>query len=325
VFNLLALKLTCFFLAAFAAFAMATGASAAEVEVQKMEHGARITINRAPFAEYLVKSGHQPVVWPIIGPGGQTMTHPLGTNPLIDKDDHPHHQSLWFNHGLVNGKDFWTEPPQDGPRKRDNQIVHREFAKIQSGDPARLVARNDWISDGESVCEDERTITFGADKHGRWIDFAVDVIATNGDIVFGDTKEGTFALRVPATMSVEANGGGRILNSHGQKDDQAWGRSAEWVDYHGHVDGKPAGIAVFDMPDSFRHPTRWHVRTYGLFAANPFGQQEFPPDDVKQGEVTLKKGDRLQLHYRVLFYSGSLTKEELFRLYSSYAKDLAGK
>jgi hypothetical protein len=223
---------------------------------------------------------------------------------------------------MVNGKDFWTEPLES---KQDNRIVHRGFAKITSGDQARLVARNDWNSNGEKVCEDERTITFGVDKHGRWIDFAVDVTATSGDIVFGDTKEGTFGLRVPATMAVDANGGGRILNSRGQKDDQAWGRAAEWVDYHGPVDGKPAGIAVFDMPDSFRHPTRWHVRTYGLFAANPFGQQEFPLDDAKQGEATLKKGEKLRLHYRALFYSGTLTTEEISHLNTSYAKDLTGK
>jgi hypothetical protein len=314
-----------FFLAAFAAMAIPTGASTAEIEVQKTEHGAMITINGAPFAEYLIKSGHQPVVWPIIGPSGQAMTHPLGTKPPIDKDDHPHHQSLWFNHGLVNGNDFWTEPPQDGSRKRDNQIVHRDFAEIKSGNHARLVARNDWNSNGEKVCEDERTITFGADKHGRWIDFAVNVTATSRDVVFGDTKEGTFGLRVPATMAVDANGGGRILNSRGQKDDQAWGRAAEWVDYHGPVDSKPAGIALFDMPDSFRHPTRWHVRTYGLFAANPFGQQEFPLDDAKQGEATLKKGEKLRLHYRALFYSGTLTTEEISHLNTSYAKDLTGK
>jgi hypothetical protein len=54
--DLLALKQTCFFLTSVAAIAMATGASAAEVEIQKTEHGVTITIHRAPFAEYLIKS-----------------------------------------------------------------------------------------------------------------------------------------------------------------------------------------------------------------------------------------------------------------------------
>jgi len=35
--------------------------------------------------------------------------------------------------------------------------------------------------------------------------------------------------------------------------------------------GKTVGIAVFDHPSNPRHPTTWHVRDYGLFAANPLG------------------------------------------------------
>jgi hypothetical protein len=65
------------------------------------------------------------------------------------------------------------------------------------------------------------------------------------------------------------------------------------------------------MPDSFRHPTRWHVRTYGLFAANPFGNSDFPAGDPPQGEARLTHGEELKLHYRVLFYSGERTAEQL--------------
>jgi len=303
---------------------MIAGVASAEVKVQKSEFGATITIDGGPFAEYRIESGHQPVIWPIIGPAGQTMSqqYNLGKKLPTETDVHPHHRSFWFNHGLVNGKDFWTEPLES---KQDNQIVHRDFTEVASGETGRLVTHNDWTSGGEKMCADQRTISFGADAHGRWIDFVIEVIATNGEVVFGDTKEGAFGIRVPGTMAVDGKMGGRILNSRGQANDEAWGRSAEWVDYHGPVDGKPAGIVVFDMPDSFRHPGRWHVRTYGLFAANPFGEQEFPPDATKQGEVTLKKGDKLQLHYRALFYSGNLTREQVDDIYTSYANGLAGK
>ena len=33
----------------------------------------------------------------------------------------------------------------------------------------------------------------------------------------------------------------------------------------GQVEGKVRGIAILNHPESFRHPTPWHVRTYGLF------------------------------------------------------------
>ena len=284
----------------------------------------RVTITAAgePFAEYLFHSGHQPVIWPIYGPAGQAMTrqYPLGEKLASEKDDHPHHRSLWFNHGSVNGLDFWMEPEagDKGP-----QIVQRsiEVADDVADDASVcLLTTNDWMNAGRRVCEDERKICFRADAAGRWIDFTVSVKASDGELLFGDTKEGSFGIRVPGEFDVDAKRGGQIRNSHGQLDGDAWGRAADWVDYHGTIDGQPAGIVVFDMPDSFRHPTRWHVRTYGLFAANPFGNSDFPASDSPQGEVRLAPEDKLTLHYRVLFYSGERTAEQLHEIYCEITK-----
>ena len=144
-----------------------------------------------------------------------------------------------------------------------------------------IIARNDWLG------PDRRSLRrpAGADlrqrRESRWIDFLIAITATNGPVTFGDTKEGTFGMRVAESMRVEAKHGGRIVNSRGQTDAAAWGKPAEWVDYHGPVDGQTLGIAILNHPASFRFPTGWHVRTYGLFAANPFAQEEFP----RQGRV----------------------------------------
>ena len=308
-----------------AAVALASSrAYAAELQIQRTGQGAAVTVDGKPFAEYRTHSGHQPVIWPIVGPGGQAMTrqYPLAEKLPTERDDHPHHRSLWFNHGLVNGFDFWMEPPPAGQGGKQNNIEHREFAELKShGRSARIVTRNDWTTDGEKVCEDVRAIEFGVDEHGRWIDFAVELIASEGELTLGDTKEGSFGIRVPGTMDVDAKLGGRILNSRGQTDGEAWGRSAEWVDYRGPVEGQPAGITIFDMPGSFRHPCRWHVRTYGLFAANPVGEHDFPPGDGKQGAVTLAMGETLRLHYRVLFTSGDRSADELNKIYRQYKQD----
>lgn len=298
-----------------------TGALAAEVKIEKIDAGLKVTIDGKPFAEYLTKNGHQPIIWPIIGPGGQAMTRqfPMAEKLPGETNDHPHHRSLWFNHGMVNKLDFWTEP---GGNRANTQIVQRGDATIESGSTGKIVVHDDWMSDVTKVCEDERTILFGSDAHGRWIDFTAAVTASDGDVTFGDTKEGAFGLRVPGTMSLTAKQGGKIRNSRGQEDVVAWGQSADWVDYSGPVDGKPAGIAIFDLPDSFRHPTRWHVRDYGLFAANPFGLKDFPEDlqdPHEQGAYTVKKGDTLKLHYRVLFYEGEKSDRELAAIYKEYA------
>ena len=102
------------------------------VEVKPTDGGATVTVDGDPFASYRLNSGHQPVIWPIIGPDGQAMTrqYPLGEKLPGERDDHPHHRSLWFNHGSVNGLDFWMEPDKED----DNQIKHREFRKTESTD-----------------------------------------------------------------------------------------------------------------------------------------------------------------------------------------------
>ncbi len=83
--------------------------------------------------------------------------------------------------------------------------------------------------------------------------------------------------------------GGKIVNSDGLVDDEAWGKQAAWVDYSGPVDGQTVGIAILNHPQSLRYPTYWHVRTYGLFAANPFGVHDFLGQPDANGSLTLAR------------------------------------
>jgi len=94
-------------------------------------------------------------------------------------------------------------------------------------------------------------------------------------VTFGDTKEGSFGLRVNESMKVERKTGGKIVSSEGLEDEKAWGKPAAWVDYYGPIQGETLGIAILNHPSSFRYPTHWHVRPYGLFAANPWGLHDF--------------------------------------------------
>ena len=231
-------------------------AVAAEITVERSAKGAVVKIDGRLFTEYLVRSGTKPILWPIIGPTGTPMTRdfPMRDRPGEMKD-HPHQRSLWFSHGNVNGVDFWAE------RGKVGTIKHLEFTKIVGGKPAVIATRNAWIApDGERVCEDQRILRFDTDGDARWIDFDITLKATDGKLVFGDTKEGTFGVRMAQTLCVDARDGGKIVNSHGQVNGAAWGRPAAWVDYHGPIDGKTVGIAIFNHPGSFRYPTHWHVR-----------------------------------------------------------------
>lgn len=296
--------------------ALIGASSAAEYTVEKNDDGLTVKYDGQLVTRYLIKSGAKPILWPIIGPSGKELTRgwPMRDARDFEKQDHIHHRSFWFTHGNVNGIDFWSESGKNGT------IEHREFVKYEGGPVATIVAKNDWLApDGKKVCEEERTIRIGGSGDQRWIDFDSKVTASEGPVTFGETKEGSFGVRVHETMKVDAKKGGKIINSEGQTDGDAWSKPAAWVDYHGPVDGETVGVAILQHPQSFRYPTTWHVRTYGLFTANPFGGKDFKQAE-KYGDHTLAKGDTLLMRFRVLLHQGDEKQGKVAEAFAEYAK-----
>src|SRR5262245_27969552 len=112
---------------------------------------------------------------------------------------------------------------------------------------------------------------------------------------------------------------GHIVNSEGVRDGETWGKRAAWCDYHGPVNGKIIGIAIFDHPQNPRHPTWWHVRDYGLFAANPFGKHHFENlDDKSAGNLTLPAGQSLTFRYRFYLHEGDEKQAGVAKKYQEY-------
>jgi hypothetical protein len=301
-------------------------ASAAEFSLTQEEDGVTVMIDGELFTRYLTKSERRPVLWPLIGPTGEPMTraYPVADGPADEAKDHPHHRSVWIGFEGVNGVDFWHEPASGKKPYPPGEQRHREFAKMASdGATATIVTVNDWLDpEGNKVCEDERTWTFGTEGDDRWLDCRMVLTASEGELTFADTKEGFFALRVADSMNVDHKQGGRIVNSRGQTDAAAWAQPAEWVDYQGPVAGEKVGIAIFAHPESLNYPAPWHVRTYGLFAANPLGKVAFTNDagDVKQRPfaLTLPQGEKLVLHHRIILHRGDENDAQLAEKYKQY-------
>ena len=293
------------------------GLFAEELALIQTDTGYEIRIGDKLFAGYITDQTGSPIVYPIIGPTGKNMTRDF---PMIRdyeevKADHPHHRSLWFTHGDVNKLDFWTAK---------EKIVHKRFLKAEcDGQTVLLVSENDWLdSKSQVVCRDVRTLRFSDSEHMRIIDFDITITAEQEKAVFGDTKEGTFGIRVPEVIAVETKKGGNFVNAEGKIGEKdAWGKRSAWVDYHGIIDGEKVGIAIMNHPSSFRYPTYWHVRNYGLFAANPFGVHDFENlPDAKAGECVLSKGESFMFRYRVLFHKGDADEANIADAFKEYAK-----
>ena len=109
------------------------------------------------------------------------------------------------------------------------------------------------------------------------------------------------------------------------RDADAWGKRADWCDYHAAHDGKTYGMAIFDHPQNLRHPTWWMARDYGLFGANPFGRHDYErisKDQPHNGDYTIPAGGSLTLRYRFFFHDGDEKAAQVGAHYADYA---AGK
>jgi hypothetical protein len=292
-------------------------ACAAKFALKRQDADVRVEVDGKLFTVYLTATGPKPILWPVIGPTGAEMTRAFPMKEVAgEKHDHPHQRSIWFTHGDVNGVDFWSETAGHG------SIAHREYLRLQETDEFALITtRNDWLdATGKKILEDVRDLTFRSSENWRSIDFYITLHASEGPVKFGDTKEGSMGIRIPTVMDVNSQQGGHIVNSEGDTDKDAWGKPASWVDYYGTVDGQAVGIAFLNHPTSLRYPTRWHVRDYGLFAANPFGLRDFVGKQDVDGSLTLPKGESIGLRYRIIFHTGDAEQakvEELFERYGA--------
>src|SRR5688572_22556758 len=195
-----------------------------KVEIKELPGKLRIEINGQLFSEYVYEGGSRPYLYPIIGPGEAQMTRNWPMKEAPDEErDHPHHKSFWYGHGLVNGHDFWAEAKESG------KTVHEKFLEVKSGDVGVIKSANKLVAkDGTVIATDERTIKIYNVQDAVLFDFEVTVKASNGDLVFGDTKEGTMALRLNERMRLaqpkKVKGEGRIVNSEGVRDAETWGK-----------------------------------------------------------------------------------------------------
>jgi hypothetical protein len=263
----------------------------------------------------------KPYFYPVIGPSRAEFTRAYPMREVEGESrDHPHQRSMWLTHGDVNGFDFWASDPLNGKNPRFGTIEQQGKSEAISGIALGVLRTNNrWLDPtATSLCLDERTWRFWDFQGTRVIDCDVTLKALDADLTFGDTKEGTFGLRVPSSMDANKGQGGQIVNAEGLRDTAAWGKRSAWVDYSGPVDGELVGIAILNHPESFRFPTAWHVRDYGLFAANPFGYHDF---GIKEpGRFTLAPGETLHLSYRVILHLGRAEQGRIVEQFQAYAK-----
>lgn len=263
----------------------------------------------------------KPVLYPVHSPSGIVVSR---SYPLAEAEgesqDHPHHVGIFFTYDEVNDNNFW------GNTSASPQIKHIKITEMTGGaGVGKLSTVMHWVSkSGDVLLEENRDMVFRAGKDEYIIDFSIDLTAQETKVVFNDTKEGMFSIRVAPFLREAAGsdwvkgvtGTAEYLSSNGDRmEKNVWGKRARWVRLQGQKDEKIIGIAIFNHPSSVNYPTYWHARGYGLFSANPLGQLAFQKGRNLQNpqpfSLTLQPGETAHFAFRMIIYEGARTKEQL--------------
>lgn len=298
----------------------------AQVKITPEQNRIAIEIDGKPFGDLIYgPEAWKPYLYPMYSASGKMILrhYPMDPNVPGETHDHNHHRGLWFAHGEVNGFDFWSSDPLNKPNPKlpFGKIVFKKLVSSKSGKKTGSIdIVFDWNDpNGKTLLTETRTMTFHSDPKLRIVDVDL-TLDPKERLVFGDTKEGTFALRLAAPLQ-ESKGTGRMVNAQGAEGEKdVWGSASEWVDYAGTLEGEKLGIAIFDHPQNPRHPVRWHSRAYGLFAANPFGLSDFVRDKSKDGAMTVEPGQKLRFRYRVIIHPGHGKSANIAGLYRDWTK-----
>ena len=292
------------------------------------------------------KNLEKPFLYPVYAPNGSVITRGYPIEPRKgERVDHPHHIGIWFNHGNVNGLDFWNNSSAIPANKKDSygHIVVQKVVKAESGKKGVLEVISNWDDNkGNTLLVENTKYIFSGDKDSRTIDHISTLTASDGTVTISDNKEGMFAIRVdrafempskesliftddkgnPTTVKATDNTGvtGMYTSSSGLKGDAVWGTPEKWVVLSGVKDNTPISFGIFDNPKNPGYPGYSHARGYGLFSINNLGQNSY---DSKKEKVayTLKKGESMTLRHRFYVQSGSeLSAVNADKILEAFAK-----
>ncbi|MDQ6678427.1 MAG: PmoA family protein [Acidobacteriota bacterium] len=302
----------------------------AQVKIEKGANQVTVAIDGQPFTTFFYgpETGH-PYLHPLRAASGTIVTRHYPMEKIEgESTDHPHHRGLWFAHSDVNGLDFWNN---ERSYKTPNRgfIVVKSIDSVTSGkDSGVIVATMDWQDpDGKPIMTEKRTMTFYSGSGDRRMDFDF-ILTPLTKVTFGDNKDGVFAIRLAAGLEEKDRKSlpspprtGTMVNAEGGRGEaECWGKRSDWMDYHGELEGEKVGIAILDHPANPRHPTYWHTRAYGLFAANIFGVKDFTKDKSADGSMTINPGDTLRFRYRVIIHPGDEKTANIAAAYRAYSK-----
>ncbi len=320
---------------------------AVSVVKEKDQNKINIFIGGKPFTSFLYPDSlEKPVLYPVHAASGAVVTrgYPIDPQPN-DPTDHPHHLGIWLNFENVNGLDFWNNSFAIPPEKKKlyGWIKTNRITETSGGNTGTLTYTARWVNQQqEQLLEENTRLQFSGTKNQRIID-RVTVLKATTEVLFKDAKDGLLGIRVAHALEIPTmqdqqftddkgnitlvKGGtdtipsGNFMTSEGKTGNDAWSTRARWCKMYGKLGKDSVSITIVDHPANPNYPTYWHARGYGLFAANPLGENIFTNGKITKN-LQLKKGETVTFRYRIIINNGikSMDGKKIDQLADAFGK-----
>lgn len=305
--------------------ALASGNSITSFEIKKTDSTISIFHEGEPKPIVIqnARPDFRPFLHPILAPGSDSELTDFSPG------HHKHQTGLYWGFTRVNGTGAETTELKKWfyDRNKPNKIkkkIGRDFFHFPSSDHWQKVAAEILIDSGEEVkwktvynmldeaktpiLKESQTWTL-KEKDGHYLlnlEWQGEALT---DITINEFDYGGLFLRMPWNPDIK----GEVVNAARQRNANAEGQRAMWVDAGMEIDGLDewGHIAIFDHPDNEGFPQAWRVDN----------QLGIGPARSRMGDWHIKKGQVETIQHQIVAYSGELDAVKMNDLWGDYVGD----
>lgn len=275
------------------------------VSATKVGNRIDVVVGNQFFTSYHFQPDEKyPFFFPVNGPVSGASTTSMRNGEF------PHHSSLFFGCDRVNGGNYWQEGLERG------QIVS-VGARIVEAKGERVVIEDECIwkrPDAQAPIIDRRKITISSPSPNLYqLDFDIEMEMLM-DVTILKTNHSLFSARIDPDLTVKQ--GGVMINSEGKEGEKGtFGVASSWIDCYGKRKTGTEGITIMQHPSNKWYPSPWFTRDYGFISPTPMYWPE------NRETTDLRKGEKINLRYRVLVHAGDSKQAGIVQLFEQYKKE----
>ena len=285
-------------------FILATAPSllaAENLRLGRDEKAGTISVYRANLANPILtqsaRPSQRPFLHPIVAPDGK------GVLTEFSPGHHKHQTGLYWGFTRVNQRDYFHNLQSDYWKRNSSKVL------IASGQSVSWQTSYDLLGDkGQTVLTQTQTWTMTSSNREHVLDLTWEGTGKS-DVTIGKYKYGGLFLRMPWHRGKTK---GEVVNSALQKNNQAEGKRAVWVDVGMDIQGRDdwGHITIFDHPENSDFPQPWRVD----------GQLGIGPSRAILGDWKIPKNETETIRHRFIIHTGKLDSKALTKKWEDYSK-----